>query len=426
VIVGAGPAGASLALRLARAGQPVVLVEASAPERLERQFRGEALMPHGLAALEAMGLLPLPAAVPQRPLAGWRFVLERRELFQLAEPLEASPSARPCTLINQPALLRHWLHELQSLPAARVLLGVRASGLLLSRGRVRGVQLADGQTLEASLVVAADGRGSRLRQQAGLTLRRAGSPIDLLWFRLDGHDPSPLDGCFTTVVGPTGLFSAFDSAGGGVQLGWVLDRRTADRAAELDRGRRSPQDHATPWAERFAALSPAPLAAWLRAAAADLQEPVPLRVEVGQAERWWRPGLLLLGDAAHPMSPVRAQGINLALRDACTAAAELLETLSPAAERAESLEQALDGALERIEARRRPESEALQQLQAEETRRGTLLRHQGGLRRALALAAPWLGPLVARRWRQQQTPLRLGLTTLSGASEPAGSPTRPQ
>ncbi len=426
MIVGAGPAGASLALRLARAGQPVTLVEASAPERLDRQFRGEALMPHGLAALEAMGLLPLPAAVPQRPLAGWRFVLERRELFRLAEPLEASPSALPCTLISQPALLRHWLHELQSLPEARVLLGVRASGLLWSGGRVRGVRLADGQTLEAPLVVAADGRGSRLRQQAGLTLRRAGSPIDLLWFRLDGHDPSPLEGCFTTVVGATGLFSAFDSAGGGVQLGWVLDRRTGDQAAERNHGRSTPLDHATPWADRFAALSPEPLAAWLRAAAGDLQEPVPLRVEVGQAERWWRPGLLLLGDAAHPMSPVRAQGINLALRDACTAANELLETLSPGAESAESLEQALDGALERIEARRRPESEALQHLQAEETRRGTLLRHQGGLRRALALAAPWMGPLVARRWRQQQTPLRLGLTTLSRASAPAGSPARPQ
>ena len=426
MIVGAGPAGASLALRLARAGQPVTLVEASAPERLDRQFRGEALMPHGLAALEAMGLLPLPAAVPQRPLAGWRFVLERRELFRLAEPLEASPSALPCTLISQPALLRHWLHELQSLPEARVLLGVRASGLLWSGGRVRGVRLADGQTLEAPLVVAADGRGSRLRQQAGLTLRRAGSPIDLLWFRLDGHDPSPLEGCFTTVVGATGLFSAFDSAGGGVQLGWVLDRRTGDQAAERNHGRSTPLDHATPWADRFAALSPEPLAAWLRAAAGDLQEPVPLRVEVGQAERWWRPGLLLLGDAAHPMSPVRAQGINLALRDACTAANELLETLSPRAESAESLEQALDGALERIEARRRPESEALQHLQAEETRRGTLLRHQGGLRRALALAAPWMGPLVARRWRQQQTPLRLGLTTLSRASAPAGSPAGPQ
>jgi 2-polyprenyl-6-methoxyphenol hydroxylase-like FAD-dependent oxidoreductase len=417
VIVGAGPAGASLALRLARSGQPVTLVEASPLERLDRQFRGEALMPHGLAALKAMGLLPLPATVPQRPLAGWRFVLDQRQLFQLAEPLEASPAAVACTLISQPALLRQWLQELEGLPAAQVLLGVRVSGLLRRDGRVRGVELADGRTLEAPLVVAADGRGSRLRQQAELTLRRAGSPIDLLWFRLDGHDPSPLGGCFTTVVGPTGLFSAFDSASGGVQLGWVVDRQPGDRGSA-----HSPAEGgATPWAERFAALSPPPLAAWLRASADALQEPVPLRVEVGQAERWWRPGLLLLGDAAHPMSPVRAQGINLALRDACSAAEELLAALAPAMGAEASLDRALDGALARIEERRRPESETLQRLQAEETRRGTLLRQNGGLRHTLALAAPWLGPLVARRWRQQQTPLRLGIATLSGASDAAGS-----
>jgi 2-polyprenyl-6-methoxyphenol hydroxylase-like FAD-dependent oxidoreductase len=143
---------------------------------------------------------------------------------------------------------------------------------------------------------------------------------------------------------------------------------------------------------------------------------VPLRVEVGQAQHWWRPGLLLLGDAAHPMSPVRAQGINLALRDACTAADELLGALAstpqadPAAPGAPG--EALDRVLARIEARRRPESEAIQSLQAEETRRGNLLRQQGWLRHGLALAAPWLGPVVARRWQRQQTPLRLGTTGL--------------
>ncbi|WP_254967413.1 FAD-dependent monooxygenase [Cyanobium sp. CH-040] len=392
--MGAGPAGATLALRLSRAGRPVTLVEASTS--LERQFRGEALMPHGLEALEAMGLLPLAGAIPQRPLCGWSFVLEGRELFRLAEPLEAGPDAAACTLISQPELLRHWLAELGELPGARLLLGRRAAGLLLENGRVAGVRLDDGQTLTASLVVAADGRASRLRQQAGLPLQRRGDAIELLWFRLEGHDPSPLQGWFTTLIGPGGLFSAFDSASGGVQLGWV------------------PQGEETSgdWAERFAALSPPALAAWLRDAAADLREPVRLRVEVGQVERWWRPGLLLLGDAAHPMSPVRAQGINLALRDACTAAEELLKALEGCG--GEEQERRLDRALARIEARRRPECERIQTLQAEETQRGLLLRRQGWLRRALALNAPWLGALVAERWRRQQLPLRLGVTNLHG------------
>ncbi|MCX5930424.1 MAG: FAD-dependent oxidoreductase, partial [Cyanobacteria bacterium] len=53
VIVGAGPAGASLAMLLAERGVPVTLVEAA--RDFQRQFRGEGLMPSGLAALEAMG-----------------------------------------------------------------------------------------------------------------------------------------------------------------------------------------------------------------------------------------------------------------------------------------------------------------------------------------------------------------------------------
>ncbi|MGB5136235.1 MAG: FAD-dependent monooxygenase [Prochlorococcaceae cyanobacterium] len=395
--MGAGPAGASLALRLCRAGQAVTLVEAA--ESLDRQFRGEALMPHGLEALEAMGLLPLASAIPQRRLRGWCFVLEKRELFRLIEPLETLPDAAACTLISQPALLRHWLAELRSLPGARVLLGRRAASLLLENGRVAGVRLDDGQTLTARLVVAADGRASRLRQQAGLPLRRLGDAIEVLWFRLEGHDPSPLQGCFTTVIGAGGLFSAFDSASGGVQLGWVPER----------------EETSGDWAERLAALSPPALAAWLRDAAGALREPVRLRVEVGQAERWWRPGLLLLGDAAHPMSPVRAQGINLALRDACTAAEELLKALEGHKEEP----QRLDGALARIEACRRPECDTIQKLQAEETRRGLLLRRQGWLRRALALNAPWLGALVAERWRRQQLPLRLGVTNLRGGGSTA-------
>jgi 2-polyprenyl-6-methoxyphenol hydroxylase-like FAD-dependent oxidoreductase len=407
VIVGAGPAGAALALRLARAGEAVTLVEACS--RLDRQFRGEALMPHGLEALAALGLLPLPGSIPQRPLGGWRFVLEGRELFRLAEPLEPG-SALACTLISQPSLLNHWLQELRALPRVTLLLGQRVVGLLLEDGRVHGVRLADGRALPGRLVVAADGRGSRLRQLAELPLRRQGSPIDLLWFRLEGHDPSPLEGWFTTVIGPEGLFSAFDSASGGVQLGWVVERRDALRGSRAA----IPAAGAGSWAERFAAQSPPRLAAWLRAAAHDLPTPVPLQVEVGQAERWWRPGLLLVGDAAHPMSPVRAQGINLALRDACVAAEELLQALGKPGE--EGLAGGLDRAMARIEARRRPESETLQRLQAEETRRGNLLRQQGWLRRALALSAPWLGPRLARRWRRDQAPLRLGVTALQAAA----------
>jgi 2-polyprenyl-6-methoxyphenol hydroxylase-like FAD-dependent oxidoreductase len=402
VIVGAGPTGASLALLLARQGLPVVLVEAS--REPSRRFRGEALMPHGLAALAAMGLWPLPATIPQKPLVGWRFVVDRLELFRLDEPLE-SPSSQGCTLISQPAFLRHLVDQLEALPWATVLLGRRVQGLEWRGERVAGVRLADGSLLESALVVAADGRSSLLRQQAQLQLKQQGNPFDLLWFQLQSPEPSPLGGLFTTMVGPEGLCSVFEAAEGSLQIGWVRPTSGGDG---------TPQD----WLERLVAQSPADLAPWWRQQGSGLGQPTPLRVEVGHVESWWRPGLLLLGDAAHPMSPVRAQGINLALRDAWTAAQELIPLLQAAPHQAQP---PLEPALARIEARRRGEVTSLQNQQAQETRRGQLLLEQPGLRQLLGRGGPWIGGLVARRWRHDQRQLRQGVTNLTPEASRPGN-----
>ena len=64
VVVGAGPTGAFLALALARARWPVTLVEATG-HGTPRPYRGEGLMPSGLAALAALGLWPLPEPLAQ-------------------------------------------------------------------------------------------------------------------------------------------------------------------------------------------------------------------------------------------------------------------------------------------------------------------------------------------------------------------------
>ena len=108
----------ALALQLARRQLPVTLVEARSG--LSAGFRGEALMPSGLEALERLGLLPLGEAVPQLPLRGWSFWLERQPLFQGEEPMG---SAHPCTLVEPEALLRSWAEQLQQLPSAQLILG---------------------------------------------------------------------------------------------------------------------------------------------------------------------------------------------------------------------------------------------------------------------------------------------------------------
>ena len=393
VVVGAGPAGACLALLLARSGVAVTLVEASS--NLTRQFRGEALMPSGLEALAAMGLSHLLAALPQRPLQGWRFVVNRRQLFTAREPLGGDPQ-RPCTLLSQPALLEALLELASTSPSFALERGQPVVELLWRDGRVSGVQLRGGRQLEADLVIGGDGRSSLLRQKAALELVGAPSAIDLLWFQLACPEPTPLEGLFTTMVGAAGVFSAFESAAGGLQIGWVLEKGAPIPALASDG-----------WIERMASLGPPELAAWLRQEHAGLSAPIRLAVQVGLAAPWWRPGLLLLGDAAHPMSPVRAQGINMALRDAWVASVHLVPLLRSGATGA-----AIDRVLAAIEAERQPEIAALQHLQAAEASRGEQLREQAWLRCGLALAAPIVGPAVAAHWIHQQQPLRQGLAML--------------
>ena len=396
--MGAGPAGASLALLLARRGLQVDLIDAAG--RGGRPFRGEGLMPSGLAALAAMGLEPLPQSVAHRPLTAWGFFLDGQALFEAAEPM-GSPV--PCTLIDQDSLLQELLAQAGRQQGFRCRDGQAATDLLLRDGRITGVRLADGTGLEAALVVACDGRDSLLRRKAGLLLESAPSPLDVLWFRLEAPAAeavvSWLAGRFVTVVGAAGSYALFPSARGGVQLGWAI---APERSAQAPT-----PDNPAGWLELWARDAPEPLARRLRAlAAVAVQGPVRLPVRVGLCPRWQRPGLLLLGDAAHPMSPLRAQGINMALRDALVAA----RLLGPALLTGEPA--AIEAATAAIVAARLPEIRRIQQLQEEEARRADLLRRNHLLRGLLARTARWSGPLLARRWRATQRELRDGTNAI--------------
>ncbi len=404
MIVGGGPAGVTLAWQLSRQGIPLTLVEAS--PSFERAFRGQGLMPSGLEALAALGLDPWPASVPRRPLGGWSFVVNSRPLFTVREPM-GSPV--PCTLIEQGALLRHWHGRLEQQPGVRRICGQTVVALLEANGRVTGVGLADGRQLTAPLVVACDGQGSRLRALSGLPYGGGKTPLEVLWFRLRGAASGAIEAWlgdrFVTLVGESGSGALFCRADAGVQLGWSVGAETGARGT-------------ADWLEQWAAAAPADLAALLRALPPQaVRGPRRLPGRVGLAGRWQRPGLLLLGDAAHPMSPLRAQGLNMALRDAVVAAALLAPALAgaeaagEAPSAAEAQRQALDAVLPRIEAARRPEIEAVQALQAEEAARAELLRNRW-LRGMVAASAPLSGPLLARRWQASQRVLRDGLAPL--------------
>ncbi len=402
VIVGAGPAGAALTLLLARRGIAVTLVEAST--RNDRRFRGEALFPSGLAALERIAGPSLLQGLPHRALAGWRFVLDGEELFRASEPLEPGP---PCTLVSQPALLGALLEEAARQPACRVLRGSGAASLLEQNGRIAGVCLGNGQRLPADLVVACDGRRSLLRRRAGLELVEQPGGLELLWFSLSGEGRDsgpggeagpppalPNGDTFTTLVGRAGLVSLCTGANGSPQLAWVPAAPVSSEAPEAR------------WRELWARQAPAELAQWLRSSGVRAAPPLRVSVRAGLAPLWHRSGLLLLGDAAHPMSPVRAQGLNLALRDALVADQELGPLL---AEASPPPPERIDAALGRIQALRLEEIRTLQELQRQEARQGLLLQRLPALRAALRLGAPLLAPALRRHWIHRQHLLRQGL-----------------
>jgi len=374
-------------------------------------FRGEALMPSGLQALEAMGLHQLLDSIPSRPLIGWSMRVDGKSLFFAREPWG---SPLPCTLVPQDALLTALVERCRQLEGVSVEMGLAVSGLLVrADGVVEGVSLDDGQIRKAKLVVAADGRGSRLRHLAGLELEPAPGPgLIVDWFSLPaaGPDQEPDEApdhhqgagtIFWSVIGGGELFSLFGSAQG--------DRH---HLALVREPQDPPPARGNDLARQLAALAPDDQAELLRHQGKALEHPVSLQVQVGQARTWHRPGFLLLGDAAHPMSPVRAQGLNMALRDALLAGRLLAKALTAGARNPKE-EDSLNRTLAAIEARRRPEISAMQRLQAQETRRGLLLRRQPMMRALLAAAAPWLGARLQHHWMNDQLPLRLGLDDLT-------------
>ncbi|MEX2016321.1 MAG: FAD-dependent monooxygenase, partial [Candidatus Hydrogenedentales bacterium] len=163
------------------------------------------------------------------------------------------------------------------------------------------------------------------------------------------------------------------------------------------------------WFEELQAIVPPALATHFNTVRDQIEGPVRLNVLVGRCREWAAPGVMVLGDAAHPMAPIRAQGINVALRDAIVAANEFVPLLRDGAAPSE-----LDAAASRVQAEREPEIRRSQTLQHRDTR--------GLNSRAAPLIiglAKVLGPRMGkyawakRAWLDQQKDLRFGSTEVA-------------
>jgi 2-polyprenyl-6-methoxyphenol hydroxylase-like FAD-dependent oxidoreductase len=320
IVVGGGPAGAYLALRLARERVPVLLLERYTD--FDRRFRGNTLNPaslHLLARLAAPGggtLAEAALALPHTRTEHFTAVdasgaVRFADFGRLDDPFPF------VALMQQAHLLPLLLDAASGEPDFQLATGASVTGLIEEGGAVRGVAVEHGgrtHQIRAPLVVACDGRHSTVRRLARLAPRPIGAAIDVLWFtaeRQPGHDAEA--GAYFRFG--EGLMLALMDAGTHWQVGAIIRKGSFDQVRQrgLDDFRR-----------RVVAAAPLlagrpPLAAW--------DEVFLLEVQVDRLPRWHRPGLLCLGDAAHAMSPVGMVGINVALLDAEEAAARLAPAL---------------------------------------------------------------------------------------------------
>ena len=392
VIIGAGPTGLTLAMLLAERGISVKLIEASRSFR--RIFRGEALMPSGLEAIDQMGLSDLVTKIPHRSIDAWEFYIENRPIFRVDEPMESG--GKPCTLVSQPALLEAVLDRANQSEQFELIQGTAVRELLWQNQRVAGVRLSDGQEISADLVIGADGRNSIVRQQAQLELVQAVQSFDILWFKLPSSPAFQVENVFYSVLRGQAAFGVFQGSEGDLQVGWSLHRDNPIEWQQID------------WVEKLAAAAPDWLADHFRAQKDSIERPLLLSIIVGRCPQWYVPGALLLGDAAHPMSPIRAQGINMALRDVIVA----VNHLAPVLKQSPNLA-AIDLALAQIQAEREPEIIEIQRLQQAEVAQANLMHNYPILRHTVSRLAPVIGGRIRHSWLDRQLQLRRGFTQVT-------------
>ena len=199
--------------------------------------------------------------------------------------------------------------EARRYPTFHLVMQAEVTGLRWERGRVRGVtaRTPDGVLeVTADLTVAADGRASRVRALANMAVRELGVPVDVLWFRLPKPAPAPPP----TLAYLTGgdLVLTIDR-GDYYQSGMLIPKGALDRI----RAEGLP-------ALRARLVRAAPVLRDVVGALQSFDQVKLLSVQVNRLERWYRPGLLCIGDAAHAMSPAFGVGVNYAVQDAIATA----------------------------------------------------------------------------------------------------------
>ncbi|MGH7231032.1 MAG: FAD-dependent oxidoreductase [Nitrospiraceae bacterium] len=305
-VAGGGPAGIMLGLLLARAGVDVLVLEKHAD--FLRDFRDDTIHPSTLEVMYELGLLNDLLKLPHQKAPRLNGQVGDLALT-VADFTHLPTHCRFIAFMPQWDFLNFLAERGARYPTFKLRMRAEVTGLIEEAGCVVGVRAMTSEgplEIRARLVVGADGRHSVVRANAGLKVDELGAPMDVLWFRLSRRsgDPEETMGRFDI-----GRIFIMIYRGEHWQCGFVIPKGSLQQLQE--RGLQAFRDSVAHLAP-FAADRVGELQDWT---AIKL-----LTVRVDRLPRWYRPGLLCIGDAAHAMSPVGGVGINLAIQDAVAAA----------------------------------------------------------------------------------------------------------
>jgi 2-polyprenyl-6-methoxyphenol hydroxylase-like FAD-dependent oxidoreductase len=300
-----------------------------------------------------MGLWEAFASVPQVQLVGSDVYVHGHPVARLVFDAPELGLFAP-RWVSQPGLLEMLVREAgRAAPGFRLLRGAVATGLIEEAGRTVGVRVREGgaeDEIRADLVVGADGRASIVRRRARLPVHEDRTSMDIVWCKVPMLASMKDTRRMRGYLGRGHLLIVAPVYDGTLQLGWVIPKGHFGEIRE----RGMPE-----CLDAIAAHVSPDLGDHLRRHRDDAIQPFLLSTVSDRVREWTRPGLLVIGDAAHTMSPVGAQGLNVAIRDAVVAANHLVPVLAGAAAPA-----AVDAAARAVQAEREHEIRVTQRLQA--------------------------------------------------------------